>query len=71
VSNCITTDAFNVYEKKRQRMEKIKQMRGINSCSSTAAPTGGLLTADENAFDTGTEFNQQEINITCFKQGAA
>lgn len=34
VSNCITTDASKTYEKKRQRMEKIRQMRGISSQSA-------------------------------------
>ena len=40
VSNCITTDALNIFEKKKQRMEKIKQLRGINS------QTGFAVSAD-------------------------
>jgi len=36
-SNCITTDATKTYEKKKQRMEKIKQMRGLSSQSAAVS----------------------------------
>ena len=59
VSNCITTDALNIFEKKKQRMQKIKQLRGINSQSGVAIAADFISEAkpeDKNV--TGPAFGQ-------------
>ena len=35
VSHCITRDAANIFEKKKQRMQKIQQLRGLSNQSET------------------------------------
>mgnify|MGYP006889521037 CR=1 FL=1 len=37
VSHCITRDAANIFEKKKQRMQKIQQLRGVSNQSETDA----------------------------------